>query len=124
MSDKLPEGIPAEWADESAVGGSSSQTDTLKNWAAVFWIAACVIGALGIYQLCNESKIVGGDAYNFMIGATRGVGLIALGVLLAVQGCALLLFAIRGEIRLSAATPLTEIKAAGNGERDQEAEGP
>jgi len=65
----------------------------------VSWIGALFAGVIGIIQLFNESRIIGGDAYNYIIGAMRGVGWICLGVLCGVLACALLLFERREEMK-------------------------
>jgi len=72
---------------------------SLRGWAVAFWIGALFAGVIGIILLFNESRIVGGDAYNYIIGAMRGVGWICLGVLCDVLACALLLFALRYEMQ-------------------------
>lgn len=52
--------------------------------AWLFWVGAIVLTGCGVFRMyiydsTGADKIVGGDAYNYTILATRGVGLIAAG---------------------------------------------
>jgi hypothetical protein len=49
-----------------------------------------------------EYPVVGGDAYNFMIIAARGTGLICAGVLSAVVGAAFAIYEVANNKRPSA----------------------
>jgi hypothetical protein len=51
---------------------------------------ASLFALAGYQQMQSDPRVVGGDAYNFIIGATRGVGMICIGLILAVVACALL----------------------------------
>ena len=61
-----------------------------EGYFAMMWIflaAAAGFAAFGAYRMFAYSetdKIVGGDAYNFTILATRGVGLITIGCTCAI----------------------------------------
>lgn len=67
----------------------------LVGWAIAFWVAGLGAGVVGFWRLYGEDRIVGGDAYNYMISATRGVGWICAGILCAALSCALILFSRR-----------------------------
>jgi hypothetical protein len=59
----------------------------------------CILGAIGfgiagywrMQTYDTDAHIVGGDAYNYTIIATRGVGLACIGIICAVLACAFLL---------------------------------
>lgn len=80
---------------DSEVAYTPEPGSALFGWAIVFWITGFVFGIIGLIQMFNESKIVGGDAYNYIIGAMRGIGWICLGGLSGILGCALTLFSLR-----------------------------
>jgi len=73
--------------------------DGATAWAVVFAIASLGFALFGIVTLYGDSHIVGGDAYNYLISSTRGVGLIGIGILLAVITCSLLLFSANDRLR-------------------------
>ncbi len=54
-----------------------------------------VLGVVGVAMLFSEPRVVGGDAYNFQIGATRGVGFLCAGVLVIGTSIVAALAAIR-----------------------------
>lgn len=70
--------------------------NTLIVWSALFLIAGAILAIVGIVTMYNyeadSARIVGGDAYNFIIIATRGTGLICAGIVSALIGCALAVF--------------------------------
>ena len=67
--------------------------------AWIFALVAISFAILGIHRMYTydilDDKIVGGDAYNYQILATRGVGLICVGIISAVIACMLALFSLR-----------------------------
>ena len=54
-------------------------------------IGAAVAGFSGVRTIFEPAQLVGGDAFNYIIAAGRGTGVIALGVGLALVGGVLLL---------------------------------
>lgn len=73
--------------------------DGATAWAVVFAVASLGFALFGIVTLYGDSHIVGGDAYNYLISSTRGVGLIGIGILLAVIACGLLLLSANDRAR-------------------------
>ena len=63
--------------------------------ARVFIALGAALAVWGFYVMftynADHGKVVGGDAFNFMIIATRGVGFIAAGIIAALAGVASLL---------------------------------
>jgi hypothetical protein len=59
-------------------------------------VAALVFACFGWYTVYNnssDSRIVGGDAYNFIIYATRGTALVCVGIVCAVLSVTFAVFA-------------------------------
>jgi hypothetical protein len=69
---------------------------TDKGWAAGLICASVACLALGFYQIYGKidssAKIVGGDAYDYIIYGERGLAWIGAGLVCAVLACAFLLF--------------------------------
>ena len=69
-------------------------------WAVLFLLTAGVLVGFGFYRmytydsLSETDKIVGGDAYNYIIIATRGLGFISAGIVAALAGASSLLIGI------------------------------
>jgi hypothetical protein len=55
----------------------------------VLLIAAGIVAYVGLNTIYDPSQKVGGDAFNYIIAAGRGTGIIAVAVGLAVIGSAL-----------------------------------
>jgi RNA polymerase subunit RPABC4/transcription elongation factor Spt4 len=55
----------------------------------VLLIAAGIVAYVGLNIIYDPTQKVGGDAFNYIIAASRGTGIIAVGVGLAVIGSAL-----------------------------------
>ena len=65
--------------------------------ASLCALAALGLGAFGIYRmfdLDSSGRLVGGDAYNYIILTNRGVGLICSAVLVMLLSCLLMLLSI------------------------------
>lgn len=59
-------------------------------------VAALVFAGVGWYTVYNDTysaKVVGGDAYNFIIYATRGTALVCVGIVCAVLSVTFSIFA-------------------------------
>lgn len=64
--------------------------------SGLFIVAAMVFAGKGWYTLYDNSygaRIVGGDAYNFIIYATRGTAVICVGIVCAVLSVTFAVFA-------------------------------
>ncbi len=64
--------------------------------SGLFVVAAAVFAGAGLYTVYNnsyDSRIVGGDAYNFIIYATRGTALVCTGIVCAVLSVTFAIFA-------------------------------
>ena len=58
-------------------------------------VAALVFAGVGWYTVYNDTysaKVVGGDAYNFIIYATRGTALVCIGIVCAVLSVTFAIF--------------------------------
>lgn len=51
-----------------------------------------LFGLVEMYEYGPADKVVGGDAYNFIIMASRGTGLICAGIVSALVGVAVAIF--------------------------------
>jgi hypothetical protein len=59
-------------------------------------VAASIFAGIGWYTLYDDSykaKVVGGDAYNFIIYATRGTAMVCIGIVCAVLSVTFAVFA-------------------------------
>jgi hypothetical protein len=64
--------------------------------SGLFIAAALVFAGVGWYTVYNDTynaRIVGGDAYNFIIYATRGTALVCVGIVCAVLSVTFSIFA-------------------------------
>jgi hypothetical protein len=64
--------------------------------SGVFVVAAVIFAGKGWYTLYDNSydaRIVGGDAYNYIIYATRGTALVCIGIVCAVLSVTFAVFA-------------------------------
>lgn len=91
-----------------AQGGSSSLSSDgygAALFAVLFLVLAGAFVFTGLRTMYTYNSlrdgIVGGDAYNYIILAQRGVGLIASGVAAAVVGCAIAVLSLRSKLPLS-----------------------
>lgn len=66
----------------------------IVSW--LFMIASVAFSIYGVYTLYNNdisARIVGGDAYNFIIYATRGTAWVCVGIVNAILGLTFAMFA-------------------------------
>jgi hypothetical protein len=85
-------------------------TPSMKaQWAGVFFLLAIIAVFIGLLLIFEPGEMVGGDAYNYIIAATRGTGVIAGGVGLAVVGVGFLLMdqidSARGQVEARDSIP-------------------
>jgi hypothetical protein len=72
----------------------------------VFLLGGIVLGIFGLYRMHAYDvgdKIVGGDAYNYTILATRGVGFVCAGILSVTVAGVFVLMAIAGRVGMQIA---------------------
>ena len=76
---------------------TSPSNDSFFTFISVLLIvAALVFAGVGWYTVYNDTysaKVVGGDAYNFIIYATRGTALVCVGIVCAVLSVTFSIFA-------------------------------
>lgn len=75
---------------------ADSMADNFYIVSGLFIAGALVFCAIGLYKLYDNSsdaRIVGGDAYNYIIYATRGTAFICAGIVCAVLSVAFAVFA-------------------------------
>jgi hypothetical protein len=84
--------------------GSSNSKNFLVA-AAVFVLIAALLVIVGFDTMMtydsgygSSDKIVGGDAYNYIIRSNRGVGMVCAGIASAVVSTTLGLFSVRSEL--------------------------
>lgn len=85
----------------SHTAGTQAGGNGAADLARVLLLVAAVFLVWGFRRLLaigGEDRIVGGDAYNYMITTTRGVGLIGIAVALTVAAAVWALFAIRAQL--------------------------
>ena len=76
---------------------SEGMAPTLIAFSIVFLVIAAALAIKGLYTLYDDSfsaRIVGGDAYNFIIYAGRGTAQVCAGIVSAVIGATLAIFAL------------------------------
>jgi hypothetical protein len=109
IREKLPSQIKETAPGEpvlkpTTVNQGESAMPGLDIIAGILIVGAAIAIAYGIYRMYAygyDDKVVGGDAYNYTIHATRGVGWICVGVGCAVAACFLALISIRKTIKIS-----------------------
>jgi hypothetical protein len=84
--------------------GSSNSKNFLVA-AGVFVLIAALLVIVGFDTMMtydsgygSSDKIVGGDAYNYIIRSNRGVGMVCAGIASAVVSTTLGLFSVRSEL--------------------------
>jgi hypothetical protein len=68
------------------VANTDNQENVWQTFAIIFFSLSVFFTIIGIYNLYSGEHIVGGDAYNFIIVANRGIGWICTGIVLAILG--------------------------------------
>jgi len=80
--------------------------------AVICLIIAMIFGIFGLWRMHiyrDTDHIVGGDAYNYTILATRGVGLVCLGVLFAIVAVVFMLMRVAAlQSPVAVGAPVTE----------------
>lgn len=80
----------------TASASTSQMTQFYYVISGVFVLVAVVFAVVGLYKLydnTSDAQIVGGDAYNFIIYATRGTAFICAGIVCAVLSVTFAVFA-------------------------------
>ena len=52
-----------------------------RGWSTAFLILAVLFGIGGCNVAYTDPKLVGGDAYNYIIGAGRGTAVVGIGII-------------------------------------------
>lgn len=63
-----------------------------KGWSIFFFIVAINFGIGGCNVAYADSKVVGGDACNYIISAGRGTAIVGLGILFALVSVVLAIY--------------------------------
>jgi len=63
-----------------------------RTWSIIFFIVAALFVVNGLYTLSSDDRVVGGDAYNYIISAGRGIGKICAGLFFALVSVVLAIF--------------------------------
>jgi hypothetical protein len=64
-----------------------------------FFVLAFLLGFWGFMVSFSKPPIVGGDAYNYIIGANRGTAQVCLGIVFALAGVACSVFSLAHKVR-------------------------
>jgi ABC-type Fe3+-siderophore transport system permease subunit len=93
--------------------------DTWLALAALFFALASIFTVFGLYRMYNEEHIVGGDADNYIVSASRGTGLICAGIVFALIGtaCTMLITAL-GNVQQQMSIPQDSAPKEEGGEPD------
>jgi hypothetical protein len=90
-------GIESEPSSAEIANEKITNTNGKIILAVIFYSIAAIISIYGLYTTYQTptsiSKIVGGDAYNYIIYASRGIVLIGFGILISIIGLAIQLSA-------------------------------
>ncbi len=63
-----------------------------RTWSIIFLIVAALFVVNGLYTLSSDDRVVGGDAYNYIISASKGTGKICAGVFFALVSVVIAIF--------------------------------
>ncbi len=55
-----------------------------RGWSALFLILSIIVGIGGCVSSRNDAEVVGGDAYNYIIGAGRGTAVVCVAIVFAI----------------------------------------
>ena len=83
-------------------------------FAWIFLVAGLILGSFGVYRMSAydySDRIVGGDAYNYTILATRGVGYICAGILCVGFSATLMLMRAVGALHALAPQSASTVSA-------------
>lgn len=85
----------------------------MTSFGSILLIIGGVLAIYGVTALDNAPDIVGGDAYNYIIGAVRGVGWIAAGGVSALVGVGFMLLDRNLDAQAAARRTVPETSSAG-----------
>ena len=90
-------GIDTELSSVETANENKSNSNNQYIVAIIFYVIAIIISIYGLYTAfktpTSMTKIVGGDAYNYIIYAGRGIVLVGFGILVSIFGLAIQLSA-------------------------------
>ncbi len=65
---------------------------TKREWSILFLMVGAIFVLIGLRTLLSEDRVVGGDAFNYMISASRGTGEICAGLFFALVSVAIAIY--------------------------------
>ncbi len=77
------------------------QTQQPMGWkviSIIFFVISFIDGFVGYTESRNDPSVVGGDAYNYIIGAGRGTAIVCFAIILALAGVACAIFDLTAKI--------------------------
>lgn len=90
-ADNQPDGEDApktESNPNSVIAVQSGPPSENKGYAILSLIVGLIIAFIGVYVAYKDAGVVGGDAYNYIIGAGRGAAIAGVGIVFALIGLA------------------------------------
>lgn len=63
-----------------------------RVWSIIFLIVGAIFILNGLGTLSSEDRVVGGDAYNYIISASRGTGKVCAGLFFALVSVVIAIF--------------------------------
>lgn len=79
---------------QTQIAQAQKSSQAYFAWAIVFSVCGVLLCLFGVYRMYDYDSIVGGDAYNYLIVTSRGVGWICSSIVLMLFSCVLALFFI------------------------------
>ena len=104
VADATEPGSASSETSSTTASSSNSAASSLQALSVIAIIAAIIFAGVGLYKLYDDSytsKVVGGDAYNFIIYATRGTAYVCAGIVCAVLSVTLAVFGHTASTRRS-----------------------
>lgn len=98
--------LPDENQQSIAIASSKETTKKTDNrnllftvgqfrfWSVLFLILSVVTGVVGFFISRSDAGVVGGDAFNYIIGAGRGTALACMAIIFALVSVVLALYEI------------------------------
>lgn len=71
-------------ADTTVQADQSSSVSAKTIFAVLFYTLAAILAVSGIATAYSDADVVGGDAFNFIIGAGRGAAWIGVAIVTAI----------------------------------------
>jgi len=84
-----------------AINPIDSPNSIYRILSYVFFILALVIGVKGCAYAQTDARIVGGDAYNYIIGAGQGTAIVCVAIIFALVGVIFAIFDLAEKIKFN-----------------------